>query len=255
MTICLTLVLKDKVILASDSAVRITHSPPENSYTSYHGQKLFEFPDNVGCLHFGAGRIGMKTIEELIIEFKENNKTQIDNLPYFITTFMNFIKDKLIQFPTQDYNIGFYFVKIGKNQIPLIYTSQITNYIHQLGQYPIEDPTPNSYSVSPYLYLAGDIELANIFIKTPILYKSLIMNNNLNETQVNRFIKIMDKCNEPEDFLDVSEEEGIEFSKFLMKTIISSTNEYRKIEVVGEPIDIAVISKNGFKWIQRKTIE
>lgn len=252
MTICLTLELKDKIILASDSAVRITHIPPENSYTSYHGQKLFEFPDNVGCLHFGAGRIGMKTIEELIQEFKENNAIPADNLPTFILIFMNFIKDNLKQFNPSDYSLGFYFIKIDENQKPLTYTAQITNYILQVGEYTIEGPSPTPHCISPTIYLAGNIEVANIFKSTPIIYESIINNAELTEQQINRYIEIIDKCNETEEFLDIHEDEAIEFVNFMMKTIIKATNEYTKIEFVAEPIDIAVVSNDGFKWIQRK---
>lgn len=254
MTICLALTLKDKVILASDSAVRISCTIPDKSYTSYHGQKLFEFANNIGCLHFGAGRIGKKPIAEIIQEFKDNNDIPTDNLPFFITIFMNFIRDKLIQFPTTDYIMGFYFVKIDENQTPVSYKIQITGYINDTGEYIIDGPIPTPYFCPPHIICFGDIEFTNIYLNTPSVYKSLVNNNkNLNEFQINCFIDIMDKCNESEEFLDVSEDKATKFVDLLMKTIIKSTNEYRKIDVVGEPIDIAVVSKDDFKWIQRKT--
>ncbi len=253
MTIAIALKINDGIVLATDSASTIVGEEIEDGVRSVHhtyftADKLFNLKkgSRIGAMTWGNGSINNDSISTLVKDFrKESEEKEYESVTAIVNDFNSFLENKI----TSKTSVGFLIAGYSKGEgHPEMFLININNgNIEEPMQINADDPLSISWfgetSFMTRLLLGFDERLMEIF-----------KDNGIDEETITN---IFNDCNEklqlPLGVPAMPIKDAIDLVKFLADISVNSSRFVPGPQVIGGPIDIAVITKHeGFKWIQRK---
>ncbi len=265
MTLALSLKINDGVIIAADSASTYTmvgaHGTPIVAKVYYNANKVFNLRKKlpIGATTWGLGSIGEMSMSSIVKDFRLEVSDQIseESTEYTVKDFAEQLKKYIFEdrwlpafkdqadpaqmgFMVAGYSYGqplpeLYQIYTDKNQIigpEPIYEGEIG--LAWRGQ--VEAITRLLYGFSPLLPLILEHELG------------------VPTEQVKQLITVLSQRLTTSFMLPTMPlQDAIDAVEFLVEMTIQHSKFMGGAQVVGGPIDIAVITKHeGFKWIKRK---
>jgi len=265
MTIAISMKVNDGIVLATDSAATIAaESISENTYKVakiyYNAEKLFNLFKGhpIGVITWGTGSIGKSSISTIIKDFRKNYSEQIKENDYSIES----IALKLSEFV---YNVHFKDTYKNWKVKPPHIGFMVSGYskAKDFGEEWKFDII-NGELTEPYkirgenqsgITWNGEHEAIFRMIKgysskLPSLLNSLEIDSKIHDKILTEADK---QLTTPFILAPMPIHDAIDLANFLVDTTINFFKFAPGAEVVGGPIDIAVITKHeGFKWIKRK---
>lgn len=252
MTIAIALKINDGVVLATDSASSIIgendNGRSEVIYTYFTADKLFNIKKGspIGVMTWGHGSINEESISTLAKDFrKELENVDYDSVKQVVNKFIKFLKPKLIN----ETSLGFLIAGYSNNQShPEMFLINI-----DLGviQDPIELNKDDPLSIS---WFGETLFLSRLLLGFDEGVFEILGQHGIGEEDIEM---IIDDCYQnlqlPLGVPAMPIQDAIDLVKFLADISVNSSKFVPGPQVIGGPIDIAVITKHeGFKWIQRK---
>jgi len=253
MTIAIALKINDGIVLATDSASTIVGEENEEGVRSvYHtyftADKLFNLKKGspVGAITWGNGSVNNESISTLVKNFREKTKEEeYESVEVIANDFRIFLKNKISPETSLGFLIGGY--SRGKGHPEMFLISIDKGSIKEIEEINPDDPLSISWFGETIflsrLLLGLDKELINI------------IEDNVNDKKISNKIlnDIHEKLQLPLGVPAMPIQDAIDLVKFLADISVNSSRFVPGPQVIGGPIDIAVITKHeGFKWIQRK---
>ena len=253
MTIAIALKINDGVVLATDSASTIVGEEIESGvhpvhHTYFTADKLFNLKkgSRIGAMTWGNSSINNESISTLVKDFrKESEEKEYSTVKAIVNDFKSFLENKI----TPETSLGFLIAGYSKDEChPEMFLININNGNIETPQpINVNDPLSISWfgetSFLTRLLLGFDERLSEIF-----------EDNKLDEETIkNIFSDCRKKLQLPLGVPAMPIKDAIDLVKFLADISVNSSRFVPGPQVIGGPIDIAVITKHeGFKWIQRK---
>lgn len=252
MTIAIALKINDGIVLATDSASTIGGEIDEGvfqvHYTYFTADKLFNIKKGspIGAMTWGNGSVNDESISTLAKDFrKQSESKKFETVKGIVMDFKEFLNNKI----TSDTSLGFLVAGYseGKGHPEMFLINIEEGVIDEPTEINADDPLSISWFGETLflsrLLLCLDNQLLEILNEN--IQDEVIVNNILND------------CNEklqlPLGVPAMPIQDAIDLVKFLADISVNSSRFVPGAQVIGGPIDIAVITKHeGFKWIQRK---
>lgn len=255
MTIAVAIKINNGLVLATDSASVIGEIDEDQAkvyHTYYNADKLFNLKkgEPIGCLTWGDGSINGVSISTLTKDFREKIK-DIDtvNVENIAEEFSSFFEE-ILEEPS-DVNVGFLIAGYSDDNghTPEMYIIEIEKGVLS-NRMPII--VNNDFSIS--WFGLEDYFSRFIFGIDPLIVPLLTEKEIVDEDTANRIVEC---CKEnlkiPLGTSEMPIQDAIDLIKFLINIAESTSMFLPGPQLVGGPVDIAVITKHeGFKWIQRK---
>ena len=256
MTIAIAIKINNGLVLATDSAAvigEIDEHETKVHHTYYNADKLFNLKkgDSICCLTWGDGSIGGVSVSTLIKDFREELKSE-DNIDIenIAKRFSSFLED-ILEDSSEKTEVGFLIAGYSENKghIPEMFIIEIRK-----GAISSVRPfaTGNEFSIS---WFGGEDFLSRfIFGVDPNILSSLVQNEIVSEEKANEIL-VYSKTNFaiPLGTSEMPIQDAIDLANFLVNIAKNTSMFLPGPQLVGGPIDIAVITRHeGFKWIQRK---
>ena len=222
-------------------------------------QKLFQINNKVGAVSFGQGVLLKKNINSLIEEFKASTQKigdkNIDEVAEeLVKYFENLYKEQQAKFPNEKMEqLGFYIAGYDKKGKGKLLTFSIPggeiNELHSTDN--VGAAWGGQTDVIVRLIKGYSLELARLIEnQNQILKKNQAAEINYQQSE---YIIGFD---------NMSTQDAVDFALFLIKVTIETQrfslgtqNVLGGYQGVGGAIDVAVITPEGFKWIQKKEIK
>ena len=251
MTIAISMKINDGIILATDSSSTIFGKNDEGIDEVYHtyfaADKLFNLKKDspIGVMTWGEGSINNESISTLIKDFRKESVEEIYvsvmNTAY---SFKKFLEGKI----SADETIGFLlagYSEEGNQEIILI------NVDGGNVESPVELNKDDPLAV---LWFGDTVFITRFLLGFDERLSMILKNNNVSEDIIEDIIS--DCKNDLQLPLGVPAmpiQDAIDLVRFLADISVYSSRFVPGAQVIGGPIDIAVITKHeGFKWISRK---
>lgn len=253
MTIAIALKINDGIVLATDSASTIVGEEIEDGvrsvrHTYFTADKLFNLKkgSRIGAMTWGNGSINDESISTLVKDFRKGSeKKEYGAVEAIVNDFKSFLENKI----TPETSLGFLIAGYSKGEgHPEMFLININNgNIEEPMQLNADDPLSISWfgetSFLTRLLLGFDERLFGIFEDNGVDRKTID----------NIFNDCREKLQLPLGVPAMPIKDAIDLVKFLADISVNSSRFSPDAQVIGGPIDIAVITKHeGFKWIQRK---
>ena len=256
MTIAIAIKINNGLVLATDSAAvigEVEENQTRVHHTYYTADKLFNLKkgEPIGCLTWGDGSINGVSISTLTKDFREKIKDiETIDVEDIAEKFSDFFEDNLEKNP-EKVDIGFLIAGYSNNNgyNPEMHLIEIEKGVLS-NRRPL--PTTDDFSIS---WFGGEDYLSRfIFGIDPNIVPLLIQNKIVDDSTAN---KIVDCCKKnlpiPLGTPEMPIQDAIDLARFLVSIAENTSMFLPGPQLVGGPIDIAVITKHeGFKWIRRK---
>lgn len=253
MTIAIALKINDGIVLATDSASTIVGDENEEGvrpvhHTYFTADKLFNIVKGhpIGAMTWGTGSINNESISTLVKDFrKESEKNDYCSVEQVVNDFVSFLESKI----THDTSLGFLLTgySIDKDHPEMFLINIEKGKIEQAVEINADDPLSISW-------FGETIFLSRFLLSFDDRFIEILQDNDVGEEDIENII--MDCHNRLQLPLGVPAmpiQDAIELVKFLAELSVNSSRFFPGPQIIGGPIDIAVITKHeGFKWIQRK---
>lgn len=251
MTIAISMKINDGIILATDSSSTIfgknEDGIDEVHHTYFTADKLFNLKKEspIGVMTWGEGSINNKSISILIKDFrKESDDKEFVSVMNAAHDFKKFLEEKI----TADETMGFLLAGYSNEGIQEII---LINVDEGNVDYPVELNKDNPLAV----FWFGDTNFITRYLLGFDERLSIILKNNDISDEV--IEDILSDCKDdlqlPLGVPAMPIQDAIELVRFLALISVNSSRFVPGAQVIGGPIDIAVITKHeGFKWISRK---
>ncbi|WP_406533411.1 hypothetical protein [Methanobrevibacter sp.] len=252
MTIAIVMKINDGIVLATDSASTLWGIKENGEYeiihTYFNGDKLFNLKKGspIGAITWGHGSINNESISTLAKDFRkkfENEKyTSVKDTA---EKFKKFLEEKI----TPGISVGFIIAGYSKDEArPEIFLINVTNgSIPNPVELNKDDPCSISWFGQPRFltrFLLGYDEQIFDILKANGIEDEVVSN-------VAAQFKEQLQLNLGEPAMPI--QDAIDLVKFLANLSISASRFFPGPQVIGGPVDIAVITKHeDFKWIERK---
>lgn len=217
MSLLVTSLLKDAIIMASDS--RTTYQRKDSVRYEDNTYKTILMDGRIGISHCRNAKIKGKKIEAILEDFMTLYKgSSITEIPALLKNYFLAIY--------KDINVAF-FVAGFENYTPFIYR------IYTQGNIEVCDVS------SPQAFWEGERDAASRLFSPNIYFK-----------ENSRYKK---HSHYPLRFNEFSIQDGIDFSTFLIETAGKTLTFQYSNHTIGGPIDILVLKRNGeCYWHKRK---
>ena len=224
MTLIVSVIVKDGIVLAGDSFTTLTtrapHATPEpQPIKPYpHTQKIFPFYENFGVGTWGQPSINDKSVYFAMRELENKCKTDGIDLNT-VDDVAETIRDEILPLEFDEDSFGYYVAG---------FTGQTARIVKVSSS---EDGIERSSFEELGIYTAGDTGVVDSIVSSPSLY---------------------DDC---PPFHLFSLYNAIDYALFLIRTTIEFQQFSPRVSMVGGAIDVAVVTHlDGFRWIQRQPI-
>lgn len=247
MTICASVKVRDAIVLGTDSMSQVTGKGPGNQvsvmkwYANAH--KLFQIETlSIGAVTWGAGNIGTRTIENLMIEFGPKVKSKkVAEVAQELFDFLKPLYDAQYTAP---------------NQPPMGFL---------IAGYEPKQPLGDEYE---FLLPAGTVKAVRVNAQMGASWRGIdrpfsrlmfgvdpVLRNELPTSGVPQ--NVIDTLFQPERwslkmiFDAMPIQDAINFCEFILKTTIGATEFEVGAPACGGPLQVAVVRPGnlGFKWI------
>lgn len=252
MTIAIVMKINDGIVLATDSASTIVgeneNGISEVVHTYFTADKLFNLKKGspIGAMTWGHGSINNESISTLAKDFrKEGEDDEYVSVNDIAIKFKNFLEPKLTPSTSLGFLIAGY--SVGKSH-PEMFLINVEN-----GK--IEDPIEmNKDNPLAITWFGQQLFLRRFLLGYDDNLKEILNKNNIDENVIDN---ILSDCEEslqlPLGVPAMPIQDAIDLVKFLANISVNSSKFVPGPQVIGGPIDVAVITKHeGFKWIERK---
>lgn len=253
MTIAIALKINDGIVLATDSASTIVGEEIGNGvrsvdHTYFTADKLFNIKKSspIGAMTWGSGSINNESISTLVKDFrKECKNEEYISVKDSADKFKEFLEKKINTDTTLGFLIAGYSKGEGHPEMFLINIEK--GEIIDFSEINKEDPLAITWFGETYFlrrFLLGyDDNIIEILKENGVDDESAI--NIVNDCSM--------KLQLPLGVPAMPIQDAIDLVKFLANISVNSSRFSPGAQVIGGPIDIAVITKHeGFKWIERK---
>lgn len=259
MTIVVALKTSEGLILGSDSAVSLTNSKGEILNVYEYAEKLCQLKDYpIGILTWGAGSIGDRSIKSLINEFgSQLMSAEKVEAAYTAPKYtVREITGKLRDFFKKKYDeeggqasLGIYIGGYSENGFfPEGYEFQIPDDDKIERIFPDENGKP-AFGVI-WRGITGPITRLLKGYDVRVL-RVLRRGKALTEKQKKKLGLLVYNIT----YGDMPLQDGIDFVKLLVSTVIGISRFGIGAPTCGGDIDIAVVTREGFEWIKRKGLK
>lgn len=251
MTIAISMKINDGIILATDSSSTIfgknADGIDEVHHTYFTADKLFNIKKGspIGVMTWGEGSINNKSISTLIKDFrKESEKMDYVSVMATSCSFKKFLEEKI----TDDETMGFLlagYSNEGNQEIILI----------NVDDGKVEDPLELNKDDPLAVLWFGDTDFITRYLLGFDERLSIILkNNDISDDVIEEIIAdCKDDLQLPLGVPAMPIQDAIDLVRFLAEISVNSSRFVPGAQVIGGPVDIAVITKHeGFKWISRK---
>lgn len=251
MTIAIALKINDGIVLATDSASSIIGEENRDGvrpvhHTYFTADKIFNIikGEPIGVMTWGNGSINNESISKIVKDFRNEYKINYKSIENVVDDFIEFLKNKL----TKDSTLGFLISGYSENKdYPQMFLIDIIN--GEINKFEINSNEPLSIS------WFGETKFLTRFL---LCYDETLIDilhdNEIDEKDIENIINdCYTQLQLPLGVPAMPIQDAIDLVKFLAEFSVKSSRFYPGPQVIGGPIDIAVITKHeGFKWIQRK---
>jgi len=259
MTIVIALQASEGLVLGSDSAVSLKH--PEGGILNIfeYAEKLSPIKDYpIGTLTWGIGSIGDRPIKSLVSEFSDGLESFLRVTTSYATPkytvreiaerLHTFMKGKYAQAGEQSV-LGMYIGGYSEGSFfPEGYEFEIPRSEEVTRLFPDRDGKPNFGFV--WRGTPGPITrlIKGYDIRTPKIFKG---DAPLTEEEK----KALDGLSYSIPIGSMPLQDGIDLVKFLVSTAIGISRFGIGAPVCGGEIDIAVVTRDGFRWVKKKELK
>lgn len=252
MTIAIAMKINNGIILATDSSSTILgkneNGDDEVHHTYYTADKIFNLKKGspIGAISWGDGSINNDSISTLAKDFRKKNDDEVYSSVIDISNkFSEFLKNKI----SSETNLGFliagYSLDTGNQNMFLI------NVNNGNIETPIEINKDNPLAVS---WFGNTQFLTRLLLGFDEKLPSILKENDVPAEDIEDIInECTDNLQLPLGVPAMPIQDAIDLVKFLADISVKSSRFTPGAQLIGGPIDIAVITKHeGFKWIERK---
>jgi len=219
----------------------------EVHHTYFTADKLFNMKKGspIGVMTWGEGSINHESISTLIKDFRKESEN-IEYISVMDTShcFKKFLEEKITDNETIGFLLAGYSNK-GNQELILI------NVVEGSVENPVEVNKNDPLAVLWF----GDTDFITRYLlgfdeRLSIILKNNDVSNNVIEDIINN---CKDDLQLPLGVPAMPIQDAIDLVRFLAEISVNSSRFVPGAQVIGGPIDIAVITKHeGFKWISRK---
>ncbi|WP_296798276.1 hypothetical protein [uncultured Methanobrevibacter sp.] len=253
MTIAIALKINDGIVLATDSASTIVGEEIEDGvrsvrHTYFTADKLFNLKkgSRIGAMTWGHGSINNDSISTLVKDFrKESEKKEYDSVEAIVNDFKSFLENKI----APKTSVGFLIAGYSKGKgHPEMFLINIDNgNIEEPKELNADDPLSISW-------FGETTFLSRLLLGLDKRLIEILEDNVVDKETIDNILKdCKEKLQLPLGVPAMPIQDAIDLVKFLADISVNSSRFVPGAQVIGGPIDIAVITKHeGFKWIQRK---
>ena len=253
MTIAIALKINDGIVLATDSASTIVGEEIEDGvrsvrHTYFTADKLFNLKkgSRIGSMTWGHGSINNDSISTLVKDFrKESEKKEYDSVEAIVNDFKSFLENKI----APKTSVGFLIAGYSKGKgHPEMFLINIDNgNIEEPKELNADDPLSISW-------FGETTFLSRLLLGLDKRLIEILEDNVVDKETIDNILKdCKEKLQLPLGVPAMPIQDAIDLVKFLADISVNSSRFVPGAQVIGGPIDIAVITKHeGFKWIQRK---
>ncbi|MDH4099183.1 MAG: hypothetical protein OEV28_01250 [Nitrospirota bacterium] len=253
-TVNITVSTSEGIVIAADSRVTYFTEDKGKGYITRtatdDAQKVFRLGDFVGATYSGKASIGDRNINSIIQEFRGDN-----NIGDTSNTDVTVIAQRLYDFVREKYLRAF----MGTQVEPLELT--VSGYD--------ENREKRAYTiiVSPLGALKEEIKEFRDFGarwrgQTDVVTRMIKgVDNKLLPKLSDKSRAEAEKLAYNIPFKYLTLQDGIDFAIFMIRTSIDmqrfadgTVGEPGAVQGVGGPIDVAIITPDGFRWIQKKEL-
>lgn len=253
MTIAIALKINDGIVLATDSASTIVGEENEDGvrsvyYTYFTADKLFNLKKGspVGAMTWGNGSVNNESISTLAKDFREEiEEKEYTSVDAIVNDFKSFLENKIAPETSLGFLVAGYSEGKGHPEMFLININE--GNIEEPEEINADDPLSISW-------FGETIFLSRLLLGLDERLIEILEDNVGNKETIDNILK---DCNEklqlPLGVPAMPIQDAIDLVRFLADISVNSSRFVPGAQVIGGPIDIAVITKHeGFKWIQRK---
>ena len=254
MTIVASVKVHDGIALGCDSATQIQGKDPTGNVSVLkiyqNARKLFRFQDlPIGILVYGIGNIGVKSIRTILREFNKENPISPES-SYTVQG----AADALLQFMRQKYDENFKTYKPDEKPTLGVFVAGYSKdaSLGEEWEFQLPDdnsariPRPNDDFGASWRGLA--IPFTRLYFgKDPRAIDELIQNG-VDEDLIN---KVFGKYQTPVVYPGMPLKDAVNFVRFILNTTIGLNSFEIGAPSCSEPLQVAVIEENKFKWIDK----
>ena len=251
MTIAISMKINDCLILATDSSSTIFGKNEigidEVHHTYFTADKLFNLKKGspIGVMTWGEGTINNESISNLVKDYGINSDDE-EYISVMDTakSFKKFLEEKIMDNVTLGFLLAGYSKK-GHQEIIMINISD--------GK--IEEPVElNKEDPLAVLWFGDTSFITRFLLGFDERLSDILKDKGLSDEIIE---EIMDSCKNnlqlPLGVPTMPIQDAIELVQFLAEISVKSSKFASGAQVIGGPIDIAIITRyDGFKWINRK---
>lgn len=252
MTIAIALKINDGIVLATDSASAIVGEENDEGvrpvhHTYFTADKIFNLIKGhpIGIMTWGEGSINNESISTLVKDFRKKYGKKGESIETVVDEFVKFIMNK----STKDTSLGFLVSGYSSSKDhPQMFLIDIQN--GKLNEN-IEINEKDPLSIS---WFGETLFLSRFLLSFDEKLIEILIDNEIDEIDIENIIKdCHNKLQLPLGVPAMPIQDAIDLVRFLADFSVKSSRFFPGPQVIGGPIDIAVITKHeGFKWIQRK---
>jgi hypothetical protein len=259
MTVVVALKASEGLVLGSDSAVSLRAAEGGILNVFEYGDKLSPIKDYpIGTLTWGIGSVGDRPIKSLISEFSDGlesflrvttsyatPKYTVQEIAQKLHTFM---KEKYAQAGEQSV-LGMYIGGYSEGRFfPEEYEFGIPGSDEVTRIFPDRDGKP----AFGFIWRGTPAPITRLIkgydIRTPKIFKG---DTPLTDEEK----KALDRLNYIIPIGSMPLQDGIDLVKFLVNTAIGISRFGLGAPVCGGEIDIAVVTRDGFRWVKKKELK
>lgn len=246
------------LVVAAESRVTLTATLPEGplSVNYDNATKLLSFGhenySRIGVVTYGQASIGLRTAHSFVTEFEN----KLDGKEYTVLDFSKelskfFSKQWATGMPTDFKGPSMSFVVAGFNKVEAygrVYLLEIPHKPEPIEQ----NAQPGEFGIT--WGGQGDFVHRLIYGFDKKIIDSLAKTLNLNPTQIDQMRGALTPFQMPIPLPAMPLQDCVDLAIFFIRTTIDAQRLSVGIRGCGGPIDIAVITRKGLKFVQRKQI-
>jgi len=255
MSIVASVKVFDGVALGADSMTQIWGSVGSTMgiiKTYQNAKKIFQISNlPIGVMTYGVGNIGKRSMESLINEFQKDNQLNKESIQK--------VTEKLHLFLLEKYKKEFPTLADSSPTLGIFVAGYSSTEKHLAGEYEFVLPQDKETvrAVKPLEQFGASWRgisepISRLLMGFDPHIVELLRANAIPEESITQIANLLPKLFLQIAFDGMPLQDAIEFLKFILQTTIWTTTFMIGTPSCGLPIDVAIITPNGFQWIEQK---
>jgi hypothetical protein len=268
MTIVVTVKINDGIVLASDSATTFSDQQGAAVKIYNNANKVFNLVKGlpIGGLTWGAGGIGAASISTISKDLRRRFAGQDPHHGDWKLDVENYTMQHVAEMSRRFIFEELYKGEYGENPPTRYFLGyKVAGYsagapLPELWHFTISEGT-----CDPPIMVRGQADFGpnwdgeceamdRLLLGVGVNFRNVLLGEGLPAEQVETAVKtIIGKLAVPVVLAAMPIQDAIDLATFMVETTIRFVRFNMRAETVGEPVEVAVITKHeGFKWVRRK---